>query len=247
MRLARRSRDSGSLVAHLAALLLLATLAGCGSTPKPQPPTTYFEGQHHQGLLSTESGSGTFAFPARPGTWSATVGSFELCVTRPHAVVHITGVRVIPVPGGAKPLSAGIWLRTTTPGAVRATPRTQRRAWMPLGSVRGAPSQWNQLYAATSAPGSYSRAVKGLTIRTRCRQVQSDWMAIRRGRVPTRTLHELLATLTVGPRGGEIEGFVIHYRARGERAELRVRWHLVGCGTAIHSRNYCAGPGGSGL
>lgn len=247
MRLARRSRDSGSLVALLAVVLVLATLAGCGSTPKPQPPTTYFEGQHHQGLLSTESGSGTFAFPARPGTWSATVGSFELCVTRPHAVVHITGVRVIPVPGGAKPLSAGIWLRTTTPGAVRATPVAQRRGWMPLGSVLGAPPHWNQPYAAAAPPGVYSRGAKGLTVRTRCRRVQSDWMAIRHGRAPATPLHELLATLSVGARGGEIEGFVIRYRARGQRAELRVRWHLVGCGTAIHSRNYCAGPGGTGL
>jgi hypothetical protein len=192
------------------------------------------------GLSATAGDGGQSIYPphAAPHRWVGTAGSFVLCTRGRYAPARILDVRARVTPG-KDPVAVTFWLRTVTRAAVAATPPRRRTGYEPVGSALGAPPRWDQPYRDAVYPGDYSRGLRGLVVHESCAATQAAWARIDHHRVPATGFRELMVTLAVDDRGGQVRGVDITYEQDGERAILRTTWSITACGTAVRDRRFC--------
>jgi len=225
------------LIKLTGAAVMVAALAGCGSHgSQVAAARTYLDGPHTNSPLSAYSGLGGFAAdPTGPhaehGVWEVSAGQFFLCVPKPGTQVTIT--KVVPhILRAAPPLAETTWMRAITRDQVRRTAPKDRTDFEGVNS-KGSPPDWKDPRRTFYARGTWSKAVSGTRITTTCKQRMNADAAVTERRVPKAPIvHELVITLRVGPAGGSVHGFDIHFTSDGRPGILKVTWDISACGTA---------------
>lgn len=200
------------VIVGLAVVTVAVNMAGCAPS---RGRKVHDEGE---GVLSASSGSGgSSIYPTPPPPWTASFGTFLLCVRHPGQSVRIDGVRA-DVAGS--PLEVKHVLRVVPP----AGERRSGFAWGPYQS------------SAAAFPRSGVGRSYGGTLRPAAGAVISQTCASAR-EAPANGYTDLLTELTVDARGGEAERTFVDYTSSGRRYTLVIRWKMTACGTQI--REHC--------
>lgn len=146
-----------------------------------------------------------------PRPWTATFGSYLLCVDEPGARIVLQGV-------GWRAADDASPLKVQTP--LRIVDRTTKST-LPFGAVAGPP--WKP-YSGNPHPGDYLDNVAGRSITRTC-----DF--------DTKEFTELTFVLEVGEQGADVPEAWVDYLADGEPRRLMIRWRMIGCGDAVAARD----------
>lgn len=169
--------------------------------------------------MSASSGfGGVSIYPVPPPPWTASFGTFLLCVRRSGERARIDDVRVDVV---GSPLRVRHVLRVVPPEPARQP----GFVWVPYGSsTKAFPHRRGEArpYGGTPHP------VKGAVVTQTCDDVHGAQIG---------GYTDLLTELTVDGRGAEVKRTMVDYHSGGKRYTLVIRWEMTACGFLM--REHC--------